>query len=93
MQNPYNENLQYMMDAFIEKLAQRTAQIVIAHLQPTIQPQPLEDGQIVGVTALARHLKCGKDRVYALMHDPAFPKPRTVGKRRVWSKADLKSWK
>lgn len=90
MRKPSSGDLQNMVDELIEKLAQRTAQIVIAHLQPI---QPVEDGQIVGVAALARHLKCGKDRVYALMHDPAFPKPRTVGKRRVWSKADLKSWK
>ena len=82
-----------MLDAISEQIAQRTAQIVIAHLAPVIQPKPVEVGQIVGVTALARYLECGKDRVYALMRDPAFPKHRIVGERRVWSKADMGGWK
>jgi predicted DNA-binding transcriptional regulator AlpA len=82
-----------MLDAISEQIAQRTAQIVIAHLAPVIQPKPVEVGQIVGVTALARYLGCGKDRVYVLMTDPAFPVPRMVGHRRVWSKADVSVWR
>lgn len=82
-----------MLDAISEQIAQRTAQIVIAHLAPVIQPKPVEHGQIVGVSALARYLECGKDRVYTLMLDPAFPKHRMVGERRVWSKSDMGGWK
>jgi predicted DNA-binding transcriptional regulator AlpA len=82
-----------MLDVLSENMAQRIAQIVIANLAPVIQPPPVEEGQIVGVSALARYLECGKDRVYALMRDPEFPEPRMVGERRVWSKASLKGWK
>lgn len=82
-----------MLDAISEQIAQRTAQIVIAHLAPVIRPAPVEHGQIVGVAALARYLECGRDRVYALMRDPAFPVPRMVGKRMVWSKADVSAWR
>lgn len=51
-----------MLDAISEQIAQRTAQIVLAHLAPVIQPQPVEDGQIVGVAALARYLECDRGR-------------------------------
>lgn len=82
-----------MLDAISEHMARRIAQMVIAELAPVVQPKPVEHGQIVGVAALARYLECGKDRVYALMRDPEFPKPRMVGERRVWSKADMGGWK
>lgn len=49
-----------MLDAISEHMAQRIAQIVIANLAPVIQPQPVEDGQIVGVSALARFLECDR---------------------------------
>jgi len=82
-----------MLDAISEHMAQRIAQIVIANLSPVIKPAPVEDGQIVGIAALARYLECGRDRVYTLMLDPAFPKGREVGKRLVWSKADVSCWR
>jgi len=82
-----------MLDAISEQIAQRTAQIVLAHLAPVIQPQPVEDGQIVGVAALARFLECDRGRADKLAMDPAFPQPRMVGKRKVWSKADVAKWR
>jgi len=82
-----------MLDAISEQIAQRTAQIVIAHLAPVIQPQPVEEGQIVGVSALARFLECDRGRADKLASDPAFPKARMIGKRKAWSKADLRGWK
>ena len=82
-----------MLDAISEHMAQRIAQIVIANLAPVIQPQPVEEGQIVGVSALARYLECDRGRADKLANDPSFPKPRVVGKRKVWSKADMGGWK
>ena len=82
-----------MLDAISEQIAQRTAQIVIAHLAPALKPQPVEEGQIVGVSALARYLECDRGRADKLANDPSFPKPRVVGKRKVWSKADMGGWK
>ena len=82
-----------MLDAISEQIAQRTAQIVLAHLAPALKPQPVEEGQIVGVSALARYLECDRGRADKLASDPAFPKPRIVGKRKAWSKADMGGWK
>jgi hypothetical protein len=82
-----------MLDVLSENMAQRIAQIVIANLAPVIQPQPVEDGQIVGVSALARYLECDRGRADKLAMDPAFPQPRMVGKRKVWSKADVGRWR
>lgn len=82
-----------MLDVLSENMARRIAQMVIAELAPVIQPQPVEDGQIVGVAALARFLECDRGRADKLASDPSFPQPRMVGKRKVWSKADLGGWK
>ena len=82
-----------MLDVLSEHMAQRIAQIVIANIAPVIQPQPVEEGQIVGVSALARYLECDRGRADKLASDPAFPKPRIVGKRKVWSKADVSAWR
>ena len=82
-----------MLDAISEQIAQRTAQIVLAHLAPALKPQPVEDGQIVGVAALARYLECDRGRADKLASDPAFPQARMVGKRKVWSKSDVAKWR
>jgi len=82
-----------MLDVLSEHMARRIAQMVIAELSPVIQPSPVEDGQIVGVSALARYLQCDRGRADKLASDPAFPQPRMVGKRKVWSKADVAKWR
>jgi len=60
-----------MLDVLSENMAQRIAQIVIANLAPVIQPPPVEEGQIVGVSALARYLECDRGRADKLASDPA----------------------
>jgi predicted DNA-binding transcriptional regulator AlpA len=82
-----------MLDVLSEHMAQRIAQIVIANLAPVIQPPSVEEGQIVGVSALARYLECDRGRADKLASDPAFPKARMVGKRKAWSKADVAKWR
>lgn len=82
-----------MLDAISEHMARRIVQMVVAELAPLIKPQPVEEGQIVGVSALARYLECDRGRADKLANDPAFPQPRIVGKRKVWSKADVAKWR
>lgn len=80
------------LDAVLEQVAERAA---IRAVQMMLEQKPVEvePGYIRGISALARHLGCSRDKARELAARPDFPPHRMVGERREWSKQDLRGWK
>ena len=79
-------------DALIEQAAERAA-IRAVQMMLERKPVEVEPGYIRGISALARHLGCSRDKARELAARPDFPQPRMFGKLREWSKQDLRGWR